>query len=147
MLNLNYILENDGWAIFEIDNGEESVQLNISYLHDTLQNLAESAIALKTKSEESVIFMDEPGEHWLVLRKDECNVINYELRFYQNYASWNLVNAENYTIKLQGATTLTKYINEVRKNLIQIFDEFGTKTYKEKWRKHDFPIKEYEILK
>lgn len=146
MLNLNYILENDGWAILEIDNGEEVLQLNISYLHDSLQNLAASAIDLKTKFEKSVIFMDEPGEHWLVLKKDDSGTINYELRFYQNYASWNLINSENYTIKLKGATTLSKYINEVRKNLIQIFEEFGAKNYKEKWGKHEFPIKEYEIL-
>ena len=147
MLNLNYILKNDGWAVLEIDNGEEFLQLNISYLNDSLQSLAQSAIDLKRKSEKTVIFIDEPGEHWLVLKKNDLNIINFELRFYQNYASWNLINKENYTVILKGETTLPKYINEVRKNLIQIFNEFGIKKYKEMWGKHEFPIKEYDTLK
>ena len=147
MLNLNYILQDNGWAIIEINNGEKVLHLNVSYLHDSLKNLAESAIHLKNKSVKSVIFMDEPGEFWLVLKRDEDNLINYELRSYKDYASWNLINEKKFIIKLEGTTTLPKYINEVRRNLMQIFDEFGVKEYKKKWIEHEFPIEEYIQLK
>ena len=76
MLQLNYILEDAGWAILEISKGEELLKLNISYLHDSLKNLAESAIELETKNEKTVIFMDEPGEHWLILKKIRIMKLN-----------------------------------------------------------------------
>lgn len=49
MLSLNYILKNAGWAVLEISNEEETLSIDISYLHDSLKNLAESAIDLKIK--------------------------------------------------------------------------------------------------
>ncbi|WP_168186919.1 hypothetical protein [Elizabethkingia sp. JS20170427COW] len=147
MLNLNYILENSGWAILEIGNGDKTIKIDISYLHDSLKNMAESAINLRNKFETSVIFMDEPGEHWLVLKKNKKNDIEYELRWYEHWASWNLLNEEKYEVKMDGITTLPKYINEVRKNLIQIFEQYGTEKYKEKWGEHEFPIQEYKQLK
>ena len=79
MLEINYILKDAGWAILEISNGEEILKFDISYLHDSLKNLAESAIELQTKNEKSVIFMDEPGENWLVLKKDK-NELKFELK-------------------------------------------------------------------
>lgn len=58
-----------------------------------------------------------------------------------------LIDEEKYEIKMSGKTTFPKYINEVRKNLIKIYDEFGTKKYKKKWVQHEFPLDEYEKLK
>lgn len=116
MLSLSYILKNAGWAVLEISDGDKTLSFDISYLHDSLKNLAESAIDLKTKSEKSVVFMDEPGEHWLVLKRDGNNTIKYELRWCEDWANWNLINEGKYLIKLKGVTTLPKYINEVRKN-------------------------------
>lgn len=147
MLELNYILEDAGWAILEINNGEKIIKLDISYLHDSLKNLSESAIELKIKKEKFVIFMNEPGEHWLILKKNEKNEIEYELRWYEDWANWNLINEEKYEVKMSGKTTLPKYINEVRMNLIKIYDEFGIKDYKKKWIQHEFPLSEYEKLK
>lgn len=89
--------------------------------------------------------MDEPGEHWLVLKRERNNV-NYELRWYKHWANWNLINDEKYFIKIKGITTLPQYINEVRKNLIQIFEEFGLQKYKEMWVEHVFPLEEYKKL-
>lgn len=112
-----------------------------------MKNLAESAIDLKAKYEKSVIFMNEPGEHWLVLKTDGSNTVNYELRWYEDWANWNLIDIEKYAIVLKGVTTVPKYINEVRKVLIQIFEEFGPEKYKQMWVEHDYPLEEYEKLK
>lgn len=147
MLQLNYILKNAGWGILEISNGEKTLKFNISYLHDSLKNLAESAIELKNGREKLVIFMDEPGETWLVLKKKENNIIEYELRWYEDWASWNLINEEKYQLIITGTITLPKYINEVRRNLIKIYEEIGVEKYKEKWIEHEFPLAEYQKLK
>ena len=146
-MEIDYKLENAGWAIVKISNGYKEVVLSPSYLHDSLKNLAESALQLKTKNEKTVVFMDEPGEHWLVLKKADENTIDYEVRWYEHWASKNLVAEDNYKIALTGTTTLPKYINQVRKNLINIYEEFGPELYKEKWIMHDFPMYEYKLLK
>lgn len=144
-MEIDYKLENAGWAIVKISEGYREVVLSPSYLHDSLKNLAESALQLKTKNEQTVIFMDEPGEHWLVLKKRNNNEIEYQLRWYDHWASQNMVAEDDYEIILSVTTTLAKYINQVRKNLINIYEEFGPKLYKEKWIMHNFPMYEYDF--
>ena len=147
MLELNYSLNGHGWAILEIDNGEMKIEICVSYFHDSLKNLAESAIKVLTNNEISVVFMDEPGEHQLLLKKIANNKIEYTLIWYKDWASWHLINEENYEVVLTGTTTLPKYINQVRKILMKIYNEFGEIGYKEKWGKHEFPRSEFEKLK
>lgn len=147
MLELNYSLNGHGWAILEIDNGKMKIEICVSYFHDSLKNLAESAIKLLTNNEISVVFMDEPGEHQLLLKKIANNEIDYIIKWYKDWASWHLINEENYEIVLSGTTTLPIYINQVRRNLINILDEYGEIGYKEKWGKHEFPMIAFEKLK
>lgn len=147
MLELNYSLVGNGWALLEIDNGEKKIEICVSYLHDSLKSLAESAVELRTKTEKSIIFMDEPGEHQLLLKKNANNEIDYTLKWYKNWASWHLISEENYEIVLSGTTTISKYINQIRGILIKIHDEFVEIGYKEKWGKHEFPISEFEKIK
>jgi len=147
MITIEYKVENAGWAIAKIDNGEKHVEFEVSYLHDSLKELAESAIDLKTKNHKSIIFMGEPGEHRLILTKNAENKIAYELHSYADWFNWNLVSEEEYVLVLKGETTLAKYINQVRTVLATIFSEIGLEKYKQKWINHDFPIREYEKLK
>ena len=147
MLHLNYLLQNAGWAILEISNGDKLVKLNVSYLHDSLKSLADSAYDLKNKTEKKVIFMDEPGEHWLILRKKENNEIEYQLRWYKEWASFNFINEDKFETILTGSTTLAKFTNQVIRNLKEIYEEFGLKEYKEKWKNNEFPFTEYQKLK
>lgn len=144
--SLKYTVLNGGWAVLEIGHMEKAVTLNISFFHDSLKELAQSAIVLRSKDETSVIFMDEPGEHKLILKKNGTSIF-YELRWYKGWASWNLLSEDNFETVLSGTTTLSKYINLVRENLIRIRNEEGLEGYKKKWSKHDFPLNEYEILK
>lgn len=147
MLYLNYIVQDAGWANLKIGSSEELLEFNISYLHNSLKNLAESAIELKDGKEKCVVFMDEPGELWLILKMMENNVIDYELRWYEDWASWNLIGEDKYEVVLTGKTTYPKYVNEVRRNLIEIYEEIGIEKYKEKWIEHEFPLGEYERLR
>ncbi|WP_286754555.1 MULTISPECIES: hypothetical protein [Sphingobacterium] len=80
-----------------------------------MKELAQSAIELRTKVDKSVVFMDEPGEHKLILKKNGTS-ISYELRWYKAWASWNLISEDNFETILSGTATLPKYINLVREN-------------------------------
>ncbi|GAA0882834.1 hypothetical protein GCM10009120_14310 [Sphingobacterium siyangense subsp. cladoniae] len=144
--SLKYTVHNGGWAVLEICNSEKTITVNTSFFHDSLKELAQSAIVLRSKDETSVVFMDEPGEHKLILKRNGTNIF-YELRWYKNWASWNLSSEDNFETLLSGTTTLPKYINLVRENLIRIRNEEGIEGYKKKWSKHEFPLIEYELLK
>lgn len=133
------MVHNGGWAVLEIGNLEKTVTLNISFFHDSLKELAQSAIALRSREETSVVFTDEPCEHKLMLKKIDTNIF-YELRWYKGWATWNLLSESNYETILSGTTTLPKYINLVRENLIRTRNEEGIEGYKKKWSKYDFPL-------
>ena len=147
MIQIEYHVENAGWAIGRIGNGEKTIEFDISYLNDSLKELAESAIDIKTKNTKSVIFMSEPGEHKLVLQKNIENKIEYELRWYLDWASWDLISESDYKTVLKGETTIPNYINEVRNVLIKIMEKLSPEIYKEKWKEHEFPSLEFNKIK
>ena len=147
MIQIEYKLENAGWAVGRIGNGEKYIEFDITYLNDSLKELAESAIGIKEKATKSVTFMNEPGEHKFILNKIEENKIGYELRWYSDWLSWNLVSEDDYKLVLKGETTIAKYVNQVRSVLENIMTEIGAEEYKKRWIKHNFPLEEYLKLK
>lgn len=147
MIYLEYEIEDSGWARGLIGNGENEVEFDISYLHDSLKELTESAIGISKKESKTVVFMAEPGEVQLFIKNLGKNKIQFEVRLFKDWASWGMVENDDYEIVLNGLTTIPKYINQVRQVLKKIIEEIGIKIYKEKWIQHDFPLAEYEILK
>ena len=146
MIQIEYKIDGAGWAIGKIGNGQKLTEFSVSYLHDSLKDLAESAIEIGKKELKSVVFMDEPGEHVLILNRKEKNLIDYELRWYQDWCSWNLIDENNYDLVIKGQTTVPKYVNQVKNVLDKIMTELGPKEYRKKWMEHDFPIAEFEKL-
>lgn len=146
MIHLEYELLRDGWATGKISNGNEAANFAISYLHDSLKDLSRSAIGIRQYGFRSVMFMDEPGKHVLVLNRKQENNIAYELRSYSDSQSFDHINKDNFESVLKGRTTVPKYINQVRIILSKIYQEHGLDGYKEKWKKHPFPLAAYEVL-
>lgn len=146
MLQLNYSVRNAGWAFATVSNGEAEQEFAVSYLHDSLQELAGSAIAIQEKALVSVVFMDEPGEHVLRLERTEGSVLDFELRWYKDWWSWGLMAEDEFECVLRGQTTVPKYVNQVRAILQQIHAEMGPRGYLEKWQRHEFPMAEFERL-
>ncbi len=147
MIQIEYKIDGAGWAVGKIGNGIKKTKFSISYLHDSLKELGESAIEIREKDFKSVVFMDEPGEHVLILNKKDDIKIEYELRWYEDWWSWNLIDENNFKLIFKGETTVPKYVNQVRNVLDGIMTELGPEEYRKKWVEHDFPIAEYEKLK
>jgi len=147
MIQIEYKIDGAGWADGKIGNGKKQVKFAISYLHDSLKELAESAIEIREKDFKSVVFMDEPGEHVLILNRKAENLIDYELRWYKDWWSWNLIDESNFELVFIGQTTIPKYVNQVKNVLNGIFTELGPEGYRKKWVEHDFPTAEFEKLK
>lgn len=147
MIHIEYKIVGTGWAVGKIGNGEKLTEFNVSYLCDSLKELAESAIEIHEKNFKTVVFMDEPGEHVLILNRRDKFLIEYELRWYNDWWTWNLIDENNFDLIFKGQTTVAKYVNQVRNVLNAIITELGLNEYRNKWIKHDFPIVEFEQLK
>lgn len=142
--NLTYELQGSGWAVATFGDGS-TVTLSASYLHDTLKDLATSAIDVRAGRSSTVLFMDEPGEMRLELEPygDE---IHYALKSFADWASWGLQSDDDYRLIVQGAMAAAHYRAEVVKILSKIYRDIGTERYKEMWIEHEFPAREFEAL-
>jgi hypothetical protein len=80
-----------GWATVTFECGDQGVEMTASYLHDSLQGLASAARAIaKGETEATVVFMDEPGEHQMVLRRITDADVEMEIMWYDDWRSWKM---------------------------------------------------------
>ncbi|MBI4751153.1 MAG: hypothetical protein HY774_21965 [Acidobacteria bacterium] len=145
-MKFQYILHRAGWATAILSCQDQTIEMTVSYLHDSLRNLASAVIALLNGATEvSVIFMDEPGEHRLVLRRKDQTTVSLEVRWYEDWYSWGIGSSDFETL-LSGVTRLTHLRGQVLSAMKQILDEHGEIGYKQKWCLHEFPMEELRQL-
>lgn len=144
---LTYDLEGAGWGMARISDGEAVFDITISYLHDTLGELADASIALRDGADSArVLFMDEPGEVHLILRRLGDTCLSYELRWFDDWNSWGITPDDQFTIINIGETTITIFLAEVIRQLTALLEQHGAAGYREKWIEHDFPSKQLDAL-
>ncbi|MEM7182101.1 MAG: hypothetical protein AAF518_14380 [Spirochaetota bacterium] len=142
-----YNLQSAGWAEAIVTNNDGSISMVASYLHDSLYNLANATIVLLNGADSAkVVFMDEPGEHQLILQKVEQEIA-FEVRWFQDWESWDMHPADKYEVVLQGRTTLKRLAGEFFSVLEMIYETYSLKEYKELWIEHKFPIDPFNRLK
>jgi hypothetical protein len=147
-MDLSYVVDGTGWATATIRGDGQHATVTASYLHDSLKNLASAVLLLLGGEQEvDVIFMDEPGEHHLVLQRLPNGEVGYELRWYNHWFSWGYGECDDFRIVLTGRTSIRQLQDCVRHVLQEILDTLGVEGYKAKWAEHDFPISEFEKLK
>ena len=144
-MKLHYGLEEAGWATVTVECGTERVEMAASYLHDSLRNLASAVKDLSTTESQAVVFMDEPGEHQLLLRRAEDSIVELEVLWFEDWKSWNL-SVGPPTRKLAGSAPLLEVRNQVISELCRLLKENGEEGYRKKWIEHDFPIEELRAL-
>jgi len=144
--DIEYKLEEHGWATVILTNGEDKFDSAVSYLHDSLTELAELAIDLRNGlSDAKAVFMDEPGELQFVVKVlDE--VAHYEGRWFNDWASWNMHPDTEYKVVIQGTCSVTRIIQKIAKVLWNIHQNIGPTEYKERWVEHEFPVKQFKAL-
>ena len=141
---LSYALGSAGWAT-AIWNDGSPVEITVSYLHDSLKDLATSVISLQSKRVATVLFMDEPGEHMLVLEMTG-EEISYQLRRFDDWASWGHVPADRFKVVAKGTMSFDHYKEQISLILRHIHDSVGVEKYKELWIEHEFPMSEFKIV-
>lgn len=136
---LKYDLEGAGWAMAIIQDKEERLCITVSYLHDSLRELAEAARALASGANSArVVFMDEPGEIQLLLNRTNSGLC-YEARWFDDWNSWGMHPPDRFKVVFSGRTTVCRFAGEVTDQLETLLQEHGLAGYREKWVESDFP--------
>ncbi len=145
-VKFQYILYQAGWATAVLSCQDQTVEMTVSYLHDSLQDLSSAVIALLNGATEvQVIFMSEPGVHCLILRRKDETTVSLEIRWYDD---WQLcrIGSSDFETLLSGVTRLVHLRGQVLSAMKQILDEHGKVGYKQKWCLHEFPMEEFRQL-
>jgi len=148
-VKFEYNLTSAGWADSTISNDERQVKMQVSYLSDSLGDLTKAMVDLLNGAEEKeVFFMDEPGEHRLLLRRTGKENLLVEVEWFEDWKSWELMDKETKGEKVFSAeVSLLKVAHEVKASLDKLLEKFGVEGYKKKWIEHEFPLEPYERLK
>jgi len=147
MISIRYTVQGAGWAVATISNGHETVEAEVSYLHDTLHELSDSTLQLINGSSEArVVFMDEPGEYQLRLNKvSQCEIL-YSVLWFDDWESWAKHPSDSFRDVLNGTCTIDSLQHQVATVLREILETLGDRRYEELWCEHEFPIELYYKL-
>jgi hypothetical protein len=96
-------------------------------------------------TEATVVFMDEPGEHQMVMHRVNENEVDLRILWYDDWRSWKMHEGPGQP-RLSGKTTLAHVRGQVLSELRRLLDNHGESGYLEKWGEHPFPIPEMRDL-
>ena len=143
---IGYVLSGTGWATLTFRADAGPVAFAVSYLHDSLGDLARMGLELaKGANTATAVFMDEPGEVHLVVTGD-ADAMAFELRRYRDWASWGITALDDYEMLEHGAIARVDLVRNIHAVLERLYVDVGIERYRELWVEHDFPLRAYEGL-
>jgi len=145
-ISIQYILGDAGWASLKLSNDEKQFETAVSYLHDSLGDLAKLAVQINNgESDLTALFMAEPGEFRLNLNIDN-QTANYEGRWYTDWASWGFQSKDDYESVISGMCNAGEIVQQITEILTNIYETVGTEKYHKKCVEHRFPMDQYREL-
>lgn len=144
---IDYTLADHGWADVRFANSLGQCESGVSYLHDSLGQLADMAIKLQHGAVSAkTVFMDEPGELQFAVEVRDDKAV-YEIRRFRDWHSWGMRPENDYEVGLSGSCQPRRIVQQIFAVLRDIHDEIGPEEYKKRWLKHEFPSEKYRSLK
>ena len=106
-MKFEYRLGDAGWAEARISTPNQEACMTVSYLHDSLGELTNMLRSLikNEQHEGSIVFMDEPGESTMYLRRIQARLF-IEVRWYADWASLGIYPKDKYTITFEDEADL-----------------------------------------
>lgn len=146
--SFQYKLCGSGWAEARIQHGQVDLTMTASYLHDSLRELAIAAKTISRGSGETrVVFMDEPGEHQLFLRREPSSSdVHYSVTWFNDWDSWGMRRIKGSRQLCDGVVSVRRFVQQVHALLWSLFSRLGESEYRAQWVEHPFPTKEMEEL-
>lgn len=144
-MRIGYNLLETGWAEFTFRNSEKRIEVSASYLHDSLLELTEATLLLcKGSKEADVTFVEEPGHHRLILKRNDQDRINLTLQWFKE---WPTKKEKPDRKVFKTDVSLTELKEQVLGILEYIEKKIGPDKYHKLWKNHEFPSKHYQRLK
>lgn len=152
MINdFNYWLTGTGWAEAFFSNEGQNMRFEFSYLSDPLLELFEALTKLiKGQSDiEKITFLDEPGEHILIITRQKEDVIGVEIT---RSDTWDSMSEKYSTlgekeIVYSDIDTLKNFASVVCAGIDNLLERHTLSEYQEKWHLSAFPAEAYDKLK
>jgi hypothetical protein len=145
---LEYEVGEAGWATCRVAIGEKWVDMTASYLHDSLHQLCDVVASVAAGARMgTVIFMDEPGEHQMLLERVGNADVALRLVWHDDWASWGIGPRSDGQIVLQGTTTVAHLRGQTYAAARHILESLGAEEYRRRWIEHDFPNAAFTRLK
>ena len=120
--------------------------MTASYLHDSLRDMASAALAMCRGAQEvTVVFMAEPGEHRVIFRRLDGDIVQVEVFWHDDWTSWGMKKGEPSLVS-RGETRVAHVRGQVFSVLQRIMKEEGPAGYQAKWIAHEFPAHELAEL-
>ena len=148
--NFEYNLTGTGWAEVIFTNDKKTVSFVASYLNDPLAELFEGLIKLKLgKTEnEKIVFVEEPGEHSLILTKQQNGILKVEIYWNEEWEELYLGHKNpDYQYKKQliysDTDTIQNFISKICEGTDNLLKRLTLSEYKRLWSQYDFPIEIY----
>ena len=149
-----YSLTGTGWAEATFTNEEKTVSFDASYLNDPLEELFTGLINLKESKStyEQIVFVEEPGEHTLLLTKQENEIIKIEIYWNEEWQELYIGHKKpdsEYKKELlySDIDTLDNFILAICRGVENLVQRIGLNEYKNLWHLYDFPIDSFDKLK
>jgi hypothetical protein len=142
-MEFKYELDDAGWACASLACDGQFVEMTVSYLHDSLGELASALAELMTGGRRAqVTFMDEPAEHDLVFERTHGDSVDVEVVWHAD----RIIFPTRTQSLLRCSVHLADLRDQVVAALRQIFNRYGMEGYKARWIEHEFPIAQLEEL-
>jgi hypothetical protein len=143
---LEYEVGKAGWARCSVGFGDQTANMVVSYLHDSLKQLCDVVAAVAEGARTgAVLFMDEPGEHELLLERLGDSLVQVRIVWYDDWKSWG--SDSEGRLVLRGDTTVDDLRAEVVSATRHILESLGEAEYRRRWTEHDFPTDSYNRLR
>jgi hypothetical protein len=149
--DFNYHLTGTGWAEVFFTSDTQNIRFEISYLNDPLSDLFEGLHRLvSNKSDtEKVIFAEEPGEHSLIISKQDNDKIKVEIYWSDEWEEISIAykTTSNKELVYADSDTLKNFITVICTGIESLLERLTLKEYKEKWHLFEFPIDSYKKIR
>jgi hypothetical protein len=145
-MKLSYVLDEAGWARAIISDAGQQREMNVTYLSNSLSDMARAAILLLEGSDSvRFSFDDEPGEHRCIVKRTNESDAHICVLWFEEL--WSGLPDERGTEVFSCTCTVARFCGEVLSCLQCLLEEHGTGGYKEKWLSHEFPSTELKRLR
>ncbi len=149
--DFNYYLTGIGWAEAFFSNESQNIRFDISYLSDPLSELFQglSRLLNNLSDTEVIVFAEEPGEHALVISKQENYTIKVEIFWSDTWGELSKAYKTPSTKELlySDTDTLQNFTSIICVGTDNFLERQTLSEYKEKWSLFEFPIDSYNKLR